>query len=150
MKRLLGVLTALLLLPAPSFAQIRVVAKAVAPMMNSGAAGIRALPPAISMPSALSLSVRTPAPSFSRPFLPISASVAAAQPAPAALVPAASAPAALSAAGPSAETAPLPRLTGLTALTAAFTADPPKSEADALSAGRGLEDAMLGAASAHT
>ena len=111
---------AFLLFPVPSYAQVRVVVDAVAPAV-SPAAGIRLQSLNFAPLPALPLAALAPLPSVAVPVL-------AAAPAPAAAA----------------------RLTPLTALTAEFTARPPKTEGDALSAGRGLEDAMLGAASAPT
>jgi subfamily B ATP-binding cassette protein MsbA len=128
---MLRVLMAFLLFPLPSYAQVRVVADAVAPGLNSSAAVLQSQPLTLAFPAAPSLSALTAPPSVL---------VAASLPVPAAATVAAKPAAA----------APLPSLTGLSALTADFTAHPPKSSGDALSAGRGLEDAMLGAASAPT
>ncbi len=121
---------AFLLLPMPSFATERVISPAVGRVPTLE----------LSFPPASSVSV--PAmPSFTDvPGLPAVVSDIAVQADPAAeVLPAADA-----------APAPLPQLTGLSALTADFTAQPPKSEAAALSAGRGLEHAMTGAASAPT
>jgi subfamily B ATP-binding cassette protein MsbA len=156
---MLRVLLACLFLPVPSSAQVRVMVEAVAPGTNSAAAGARSLPLSLSVPSLSGLGVLTAAPSLSVPSLSAPAAfqsasaallmapallpaAAAAASAPA-LIPAAAVPAA-------AVPAPLQRLTGLSTLTSEFTAHPPKSAGDALSAGRGLEDAMLGAPSVVT
>jgi hypothetical protein len=160
MKAMLRLLMAALFLPVPSAAQVRVVVEAVTPASASAAAGARAQPLTLSVPSLSATGMLSAAPSVSAPLLSPAVPVAAASPAPAAAF-AAAAPA-LAAAAPAAASVPVSppsapsaaapaaapeRLAGLSALTADFTAHPPKSEGDALSAGRGLENAMTGAAS---
>jgi subfamily B ATP-binding cassette protein MsbA len=142
---MLRVLMAFLLLPVPSYAQVRVIVEAGA-QGHSGAAGARALPLTLSLPSSVSLSLLAPAPfsAAAAPVLSAAAPIAAAQVAPSALLAVPVMPAA--AAVPALQ----PRMAAMTELAANFTAHPPKSEGDSLNAGRALEDAMTGAASAPT
>jgi hypothetical protein len=139
MKVMLRVLMALLLLPIPSYAQVRVVVESVAPGMSSSAAGSMARPVTLSLTPLTSFSVLSAAPSIAAPAA--FAAAAALTPAAAAAAPAPVAAAAAPVA------APTERLAPLAAMTGDFTAHPPKSQGDALSAGRGLEDMMTGAAS---
>lgn len=151
MQRFLRVLLAALLLPAPSFAQVRAIAAVVAPEAGSGAAAVRAQPLALSLSAPAPLGLLSPAPSaFAPTFSAVAApAVAAAAPALAALPAAAAAvPAAAVEAKAAVPAAVAPQLTGLATLTQEFTAHPPKSEGASLTAGRALEDAMTGAASA--
>ena len=157
---MLRVFLAILMLPAPSFAQVRAIAAVVAPEAGSASAGARANSIQLSLPAAAPFGVMAPAPSLFVPNLSAAASASATP----ALAPAtrsgASSPALASAfafataaapaaeANPAAPAAAVPNLAGLSALTADFTAHPPKSEGSALSAGRALEEAMTGAASA--
>jgi ATP-binding cassette, subfamily B, bacterial MsbA len=147
---MLRVLMAVLLLPVPSYAQVRVVVESVRPGMGSMAAGAPApaQPLTLSMPMSSPLGVLAPSPFAAAPAFAAQAAPATAPAAPALPVAAAAAPVAAAAATPAPAPAPLPRLTGLATLTADFTAHPPTSGASALAAGRGLEDAMLGAPSA--
>ena len=152
MERVLRVVLAVLLLPAPSFAQVRAIAAVAAPEAGMGAAAAKAQPLTLSLSAPSALSILSAAPILSAPSLSaaptLSAVPAALAPAAAAAVPALAAPAAAVEAKASVPAAVAPQLTGLTALTNEFTAHPPKSDGASLSAGRALEDAMTGAASA--
>jgi len=153
---MLRVLMAILLIPAPSYAQVRAIDAVVAPEAGSGAAAVRAQPLNLSLSAPSALSVLSLAPSLTAPSLAPAAALSVSAAAAPVAVPAASALAEAPAAAPAAAVeakaavpaAVAPRLTGLTTLTNEFTAHPPKSEGSALTAGRALEDAMTGAASA--
>jgi subfamily B ATP-binding cassette protein MsbA len=149
---MLRVLMAILLIPAPAYAQVRAIAAVVAPEAGSGAAGAQNVR-ALSLAPSASFGPLAPAPFLSLPSLSAAPSGVPLQAAPAlapAAIPAVAAAATPAEAKPAAPAAAVPNLTGLAALTADFTAHPPKTGAAALSAGRALEDMMTGAASAPT
>jgi subfamily B ATP-binding cassette protein MsbA len=154
---MLRLLLACLFLPIPSAAQVRVVVASVAPGINAGAAAsphLQTFDLSLSAPSSLitlPLSVLSAAPSAASPLLLAAPALAPAAAAPSIEIPAAAALASvpLPSATPNETPSAVSRMTDLTALTSDFTARPPKSESDAQSAGRGLEDAMTGAASAR-
>ena len=122
---MLRVLLAILLLPMPSAAQVRVIVESAGPVsFGAAAGGAQTFAPSLSAP--LMTGLLAPAPSFV-----LAPAVLAAPQAQAAAV-----------------SASRPDLAGLSALTAEFTAHPPETAGGSLGAGRALEDAMTGAASA--